>query len=96
MYERFVGRALACLAVLAERGQRAVGATDHTDDRVDDQVDLQAELGKRRGHRIDQERHVVIDYFDDGMGRLPALFLGPWVIDPDFTDPRRPSLSVAP
>ena len=96
VHEGFVDRALARLAGLAERRNRALSIADQPDDRVDDQVDLQAELIERRGHRIDQERHVVVDDLDDGMGRLPALFLGLRAVDPDLGDPERPGLAVAP
>ena len=34
-------------------------------------------------HRVDQERHVVGDDLDDGMGRLPAVLLDLGVVDPD-------------
>ena len=27
------------------------------------------------GHRVDQKGHVVVDDLDDGVGRLPAVFL---------------------
>ena len=96
VHEGFVGRALARLAGPAERRKRALRVADQPDDRVDDQVDLHTQLTERRGHRIDQERHVVVDDLDDGMGRLPALFLGLRVVDPDLAGAGRPGLAVAP
>ena len=35
-------------------------------------------------HRVDQERHVVGDDLDDGVGRLPAVLLDSRVVDPDL------------
>ena len=40
-------------------------------------------------YRVDQERHVVGDDLDDGMGRLPAVLLDLRVVDPDLRRARR-------
>jgi len=43
--------------------------------RMAQHVHADARLGQRHGHRIDQERHVVIDDLQHGVGRLPAMLL---------------------
>ena len=47
----------------------------HRDDRVDDQVQRQVVAVDFHRHRIDQERHVVVDDLDDRVRRLPAVIL---------------------
>ena len=44
---------------------------------------------QHHAHRVDQERHVVGDDLDDGMGRLPAVLLDLGVVDPDLRLPGR-------
>ena len=45
------------------------------EDRVQDEMQGQAVTIDFHRHRIDQEWHVVVDDLDDGVRRLPAVFL---------------------
>ena len=56
---------------------------------VDDQVARVPAAVQHHPHRVDQERHVVGDDLDDGMGRLPAVLLDLRVVDPDLRGARR-------
>src|ERR671915_998997 len=38
--------------------------------------------------RVDQEGHVIVHHLNDGVGRLPAVFLEMGVVDPDLPLPR--------
>ena len=62
------------LGVVGDAGKRAVGAALDRDDRVHDQVQRQPVPVDFHRHRIDQERHVVVDDLDDRVRRLPAMF----------------------
>src|SRR5207249_1325371 len=53
-------------------------------DRMDDQMYGKVALVERRGERIDEKGHVVVDHLDDGVGAVPALFVEPWVIGADL------------
>ena len=53
--------------------QRAVGTALHGNDRMHDQMQRQPVAVDLHRHRVDQERHVVVDDFDDGMRGLPAV-----------------------
>ena len=55
--------------------ERPVAAADDRDDRMDDEVQRQAVPVDFHRHRIDEERHVVVDDLDDRMRRLPAVLL---------------------
>ena len=57
-------------------GQRSRPCVAHDrDERMDDQVQRQAVAVHFHRHRIDQERHVVVDDLDDRVRRLPAVLL---------------------
>ena len=56
---------------------------------VDDEVARIPAAVQDHPHRVDQERHVVGDNLDDGVGRLPAVLLDPGVVDPDLRAARR-------
>ncbi len=56
-----------------EPSQRAVGGTEHSDDRMDDEVQRQAVAIELHRRRIDEERHVVVDDLDDRVPGLPAV-----------------------
>ena len=43
--------------------------------RMPQHVHADALLGQRHGHRVDQERHVVVDDLQHGMRRFPAVIL---------------------
>ena len=49
--------------------------------RVIDQMHSQTLAIDLHRDRIDQKRHVIINDFNDRVGRLPAMFIGPRVID---------------
>ncbi len=68
---------------LQHRLERARGRALDRHDRVDRDVDQEAQPVERHAHRIDQERHVVGDHLDHGVGRLPAVLLDLGVVDPD-------------
>jgi hypothetical protein len=53
----------------------SIGPALDRDDRMDDEVQHQPVAVDFHGHRIDEERHVVVDDFDDRVRRLPAVFL---------------------
>ena len=71
--ERFVSGVLGVVG--GQIDKRAVGAALDGDDRMHDQVQRQPVPVDLHRHRIDQERHVVIDDLDDRVRRLPAMFL---------------------
>ena len=52
-----------------------VSAAFDRDDRVHDQMQRQPVPVDFHRHRIDQERHIVVDDLDDRVRRLPAMFL---------------------
>src|SRR5690242_1043026 len=59
---------------------------------MDDEMERQAVAVDLHRHRIDQERHVVVDDLDDRMGRLPAVLFEAGIEDPD---PRLARLALA-
>ena len=61
------------------------------DDRVDDQVDAAPEPVQLRAHRVDEERHVVVDDLDDGVRRRPAVLLELGCVD---ANPRLAALAA--
>src|SRR5579862_5158612 len=65
-----------------ERQERAGVVARHREHRMDRQADLAAALVDRRGHRIDEERHVVVDDLDDRVRRGPAVGRARGVVDP--------------
>ena len=65
VHPRLVGRALLQALVAAV-------LAGHAEHRVDHQVDAEADRGHDHPHGVDQERHVVGDDLDDGVGGLPA------------------------
>ena len=66
-------------AVLTGRGlrgnadQRTLVVALDGDDRMDDEVQRQAMPVDLHRHRVDEERHVVVDDLDDRVRRLPAV-----------------------
>ena len=50
----------------------------------------------RSGHRVDEERHVVVDDLDDRMRRRPAIRGRVRVVDPDLGLAGAPTLAKAP
>jgi hypothetical protein len=54
----------------------------HRDHRVEDEMDREPAPVERHAHRVDQERHVVVDDLDHRVGRLPAVLLERRVVDP--------------
>ena len=52
--------------------------------RMDDQMARVPAPVHHHPHRVDEERHVVGDDLDDGVGRLPAVLLDLRVVDPDL------------
>ena len=56
-------------------GEDRVLAAQHRDDRMDDEVQREAVAIDFHRHRVDEERHVVVDDLDDGVRRLPAVLL---------------------
>ena len=52
--------------------------------RMDDEVARVPAPVQHHPHRVDEERHVVGDDLDDGVGRLPAVLLDLRVVDPDL------------
>ena len=71
--ERFAPR--VARIVRRDVGERPVGAAHDRDDRMDDEVQRQAVAVDFHRHRIDEERHVVVDDLDDRVRRLPAVLL---------------------
>lgn len=69
---------------------RQVPAHHHL--RVDHRVDAAALPGQLVGHRIDQERHVVRDDLDDGVGVRPAVLVDRGGVHPDVRRTLRPVL----
>jgi hypothetical protein len=61
VHQRF-GRALA------HADQLAGLVAAHADDRMAQHMHADAGVGQRHGHRIDQERHVVVDDLHQGVG----------------------------
>ncbi len=55
--------------------ERAVGGACHVDERMDDEMLREPVPVHFHRHRVDEERHVVVDDLDDRMRRLPAAFL---------------------
>ena len=72
--ERLAAR-VAARPSAATLGERAVGAALHRDDRMDDEMQRQAVPVDFHRHRVDEERHVVVDDLDDRVRRLPAVLL---------------------
>ena len=60
---------------LAHRLQLAAAAAADRHHRVAEHVHADAQVGQCHGHRIDQERHVVIDHLQHGVAGLPAVAL---------------------
>jgi len=56
----------------------------HDDDRMDDEVQRQAVPIDFHRHRVDEERHVVADDLDRGVGALPAVLPGHRVVGADL------------
>ena len=52
--------------------------------RMHQQVQGQVVTRQQHGQRVDQERHVVVDDLDDGMGGVPAMTFEIRVVQPHF------------
>ena len=55
--------------------QAAVGVAFDFQHRMHQQMQGEVVAGQQHGHRINQERHVVVDDFDGGVGGLPTVAL---------------------
>ncbi len=62
--------------------------TFHADDGMDDEMDRVALAVKVGSHGVHEERHIVVDYLDDGVGGPPPLLVHPGIDDPDFRGSR--------
>ena len=71
MDERFARRAIGVAG--SKTFQHAARIADDRDDGVHDQVQPEAMAVDLHRHRIDQERHVVVDDLDHRVRRLPAM-----------------------
>ncbi len=60
---------------IADRGELAGLVAGEADHRMAQHMHADAVLGQRHRHRVDQERHVVIDDLQHGVRRLPAIGL---------------------
>ena len=58
------------------------------DDRVDDEVDAASQPVELHAHRVDEERHVVVDDLDDRVPGGPAVLLELRRVDADLGLPR--------
>src|SRR5258705_366913 len=63
--------------------QVAVGVAADGDDGVDDEVEAAALADELHRQRVEEERHVVDDDLDDGVGRRPAVVVEGGGVDPD-------------
>jgi hypothetical protein len=63
---------------------------------VNDQTDDALAGIDRRGHRVDQKRHVVVDDLDDRVRRRPAVYVRLRVIYPDLGLAGLPAPGKAP
>ena len=72
--------------------QRAFRVAIHQDQRMDDEVQRQPVPVDLHRHRVDQERHVVVDDFDDRVRGLPAVLLQRRV---EHAQPRLARLALA-
>ena len=52
--------------------------------RMDQKVQRMAQAIDLHGYRIDQKGHVIVEYFDDGMGRGPAVLFDLRVVYPEL------------
>ena len=60
---------------VADTGQFASLVTGEADHRVTQHMHAHAMLGQRHRHRVDQERHIVVDDLQHRMRRLPPVAL---------------------
>jgi hypothetical protein len=81
VHHRLVAAAFAAGAILIDRQQVAVVVAADLDHRVDDLMQGQSLAIDLHHDRIHEERHVVVHQLDDGMRRLPAVFLRARVVD---------------
>src|SRR5204863_297989 len=87
-------------AVAGVRGRRhhrrqvVLRVAEDADDRVDDQVDAVATAVELHSHRVDEERHVVGDDLDGGVGRAPAVLVELRVVDADLRRAERARLAA--
>jgi hypothetical protein len=77
-------------------GHPAAGVARDLQHRMDRKAHLATAFVDRRGHRIDQKRHVVIDDLDDGMRRGPAVRFAVRVVGAHLGGAGRPDLGKAP
>ncbi|MNP25412.1 hypothetical protein D3C76_1182200 [compost metagenome] len=73
VHQRLVAYALALSALGQQLQQLALGATAHAEHGGLQGVDAVATAVELGAHRVDQERQVMVQHFDHGMGRLPAI-----------------------
>ena len=67
-----------------ERFDAVAVAAAQAHHRMDDEMARVPASVHHHPHRVDEERHVVGDDLDDGVGRLPAVLLDLRVVDPDL------------
>ena len=87
--DRLDDGALARVVDGKERLDAAVLSPAEAQHGVDHEVARVPAAVHDHAHRVDQERHVVGDDLEDGMGRLPAVLLDLGVVDPDLRRARR-------
>ena len=83
MHERFGDRIVPPLAAFQDIEELPRFVAPDLQGRMNYQVHGQVLAVQFRGHRIDQERHVVVDDFDDRALRFPAVLPGFGVEHPD-------------
>ncbi len=82
--------------VVAGPGQAAGRVAGDPQHRVDHEIDGEVALVERGSHRIDQERHVVIDDLDDAVRAAPAMVVELRIVDPELGLPGLPLLPEVP
>ncbi len=97
MHQRFAQRAGTIAARRFEQfDDVALVVAAQLQDGMDDEVDDEVDPIERRGHRVDEKRHVVIDDLDDRAARAPAVLGRPRVEDADLGIPRLALLGEVP
>ena len=84
MHEGFGGGVGGGRRRLVQLGELAVGVALDPHHGVDDQMDGQPLAVQLRGHRVDEEGHVVVDDLHHRAVGLPAMLLDAGVVDADL------------
>ena len=80
----FVARRARIPVVADEIGDFAPGVALYADDGMGNPVDGHSAFVERRRHRIDEERHIVVDDLEHGVAGIPAMLLEARGVDPDL------------